>query len=321
NQAVDDDLNTNVPNPFNIKNYPDMQNSNPVLYKYLGTQGFFTSSTIRKHQLLRAFPQMNSFNGLRPGVDFNDSRGSVGYHDLQVQFEKRFSRGFQTAVLYTYANSEKKDYYLNEFDSQLSSRPNDVVLPHRFVWTAIYELPFGKGKQFLQGGVLQHILGGWQASWVYQRQTGPPIDWGNRFFYGDLNNLGNVLNHDAVHERDIHVWFDPNIAYRGTGAVPQGFQGFEGRSANQPGSFQTRVFPVRLDVVRADGIRNWDVKVKRNFHVHERLNTSFAVDLLNATNHTNFDKPNTDPTNNNFGRVTSQRGLSRVIQFNLRVDF
>ncbi|HUS05757.1 MAG TPA: carboxypeptidase-like regulatory domain-containing protein, partial [Bryobacteraceae bacterium] len=47
NQAVDDDLNTNVPNPFNIKNYPDMQNSNPVLYKYLGTQGFFTSSTIR----------------------------------------------------------------------------------------------------------------------------------------------------------------------------------------------------------------------------------------------------------------------------------
>jgi len=43
--------------------------------------------------------------------------------------------------------------------------------------------------------------------------------------------------------------------------------------------------------------------------------------LLNATNHTNFSGPNLDPTSLNFGRVTSQRGLSRVIQFNLRVDF
>jgi len=55
--------------------------------------------------------------------------------------------------------------------------------------------------------------------------------------------------------------------------------------------------------------------------VTERLNTSFAVDLLNATNHTNFTGPQTNPTNKDFGRVTTQRGLSRVIQFNLRVDF
>jgi hypothetical protein len=43
--------------------------------------------------------------------------------------------------------------------------------------------------------------------------------------------------------------------------------------------------------------------------------------MLNATNHTNFAGPNTDPTSPRFGMVDTQRGLSRVIQINLRIDF
>ena len=81
------------------------------------------------------------------------------------------------------------------------------------------------------------------------------------------------------------------------------------------------MFPSRLDSLRSDGIRNWDVKVQRNFRIYERLQAKFAVDLLNATNHTNFSGPNLDPTSSNFGQANTQRGLSRVIQFNLRFDF
>ncbi len=321
NQALDDDLNRNVPNPFNINNLSGLQSADPVLYNYLRTQGFFTSTTIRKHQLLRAFPQMNGLNGLRPGVDFGDARGVNRYHDLQAQFERRFSKGFQTSVLYTYAFDEVRDYYHDEFDSEPSWRPGNNIRPHRFVWSAIYELPFGKGKPLVQSGPAQHIVGGWQLSWIYQFQNGPATGWGNRFFYGDQSKLGELFKHSDVNARDMHVWFDPSIAWTGSGAAPQGFQGFEGRSAAQPGSYHARVFPTRLDTLREDGIRNWDVKIQRRFRITEQLATSFAVDLLNATNHTNFSGPNTDPTNRNFGRVTSQRGLSRVIQFNLRVDF
>jgi hypothetical protein len=50
--AVDNDMNTNVPNPFNVNNLTPQQGSDPVLYNFLRTQAFFTSSTIRKHQLL-----------------------------------------------------------------------------------------------------------------------------------------------------------------------------------------------------------------------------------------------------------------------------
>jgi hypothetical protein len=65
------------------------------------------------------------------------------------------------------------------------------------------------------------------------------------------------------------------------------------------------------------------VKIERLFpiSVERGVQARFSVDLLNATNHTNFAGPNTDPSSGNFGRVTSQRGLPRVIQFNLRVEF
>ena len=60
-----------------------------------------------------------------------------------------------------------------------------------------------------------------------------------------------------------------------------------------------------------------------NIPIHQErgIQARFSVDLLNATNHTNFSGPNTNPSDGNFGRVTSQRGLPRVLQFNLRVEF
>ena len=324
NQALDDELNRNVPNPFNIKNMPDLQSKmEPAAYNYLLTQGFFTSTTIRKNQLLRAFPQMNGLYGVRPGVDADSLRGINIYHDVQFQAEKRFSKGLQTAVLYTWAKSSKSDFFLNEYDTVPAFQNNPDVRPHRFVWTAIYELPFGKGKPLASSGLMAGLFGGWQTSWVYQRQSGPSTAWGKVFFYGNQDNLDSLFAHDDVNGKDIHSWFNPALAYRGAGtsAIPADFQGFEGRSALQPGTYQARVFPTRLTSLREDGIRNWDVKIKRTFQIRERLRTSFDVDLLNATNHTNFAAPNTDPTSTNFGRVTAQRGLSRIIQLNLRIDF
>ncbi len=319
-QAVDDGLNRNVPNPFNISNFSSLAASDPKLYQYLSTSSFFTSSTIRKDVLLRAYPNMNGLTGLRPENSFKDARGNNVYNDLQLLVEKRFSHGLQTSFIYTYATGTDQ-YYANQFDTELSTRANANLRPHRFVWTTVYELPFGKGRRFVTDSPLQHIVGGWQLSWVYQRQSGPPTDWGNLFYYGDVNEIAGVLNHDEVNSNDIHTWFDPNIRFTGTGAVPSGFVGFEGRSAMQPGSYHVRVFPNRLTSLLQDGIRNWDVKIKRNFRIHEQLRASFDVDLLNATNHTNFAGPNLSPTSTNFGKVTTQRGLSRIIQINLRVDF
>lgn len=321
NNTVDTNMNTNVTNPLAIANLASLASTNAALYQYLSTQSTFTSPTIRKNQLLRAFPAQSSFSGLRSGVAFEDALGANWYHDFQFEFDKRFSKGLQTSVNYTYSASANQDYYANEFDSTPSWEPSTSIRPNRLVWSAIYELPFGKGRTWLQTNPLRHVAGNWQLSWIYQYQDGPLLTWGNRFFYGDLSKLDQIMNHDQVNSQNIHLWFDPNIAFRGTGAIPDGFTGFEGRSANQPGTYHVRVFPTRTTGLRADGVRMWDVKVLRQFPIHESFKAVFSLDLLNATNHTNFNAPNTDPSSTNFGAITGQNGSSRIIQFNLRLDF
>ncbi len=315
------DLQMQLPNPFNIKNLSALQTSNPLVYQWMSTQGFFTGTNIQKQALLRAYPNMGSGDFRVDGGP--DSNGGNKYHDLQIQFERRFSRGFQTSVMYTYSYGMEQDWWMNEYDPEPTWRPQNDIRPHRFVWTAIYQLPFGKGRRWVTSSPLQHIVGGWQTSWVYQFQTGAPVEWGNRFFYGDPEkDLPKILNSDESRKKDMKQWFDPSITWKGPDDAPAGFVGFEGRSAAQPGSYTARVFPFhRSSWFRGDGIRNWDVKLKRNFQITESLRASFDVDLLNATNHTNWDNPNTDPTSSSFGRVSTQRGLSRIVQLNLRIDF
>jgi hypothetical protein len=72
-----------------------------------------------------------------------------------------------------------------------------------------------------------------------------------------------------------------------------------------------------------DGINNLDLRILRNFKLlrENRLKAQLSADLLNAMNHTNFSPPNVDPRNSAFGRVSAQRGLSRIIQANLRFVF
>jgi hypothetical protein len=309
-QSVDDDLNRNVTNPFNIKNFASLATSDPVLYKWMSTQGFFTGTTIRKHQLLRPFPQYGTLSGLRPGVKGDDIRGNVNYGDLDVRFEKRFSKGFSSSYSYTRVfKSTVQDYYFNEFDAGPTAEPNNQTRKNRMVWDTVLDLPFGVGQRWASGGgLLNQLVGGWQFGWIWQRQCGQTFGFGNRFYYGDANKIADVWNHDTVWGNDIHQWFDPNLP-------------FEKTSAKQPGSYHVRMLPNRFGNLVGPGIDNWDIKVTKRFRIREQMSTLFSVDFLNAFNHTNFTEPNTDPTSTNFGKLTAQRGLSRVIQFNLRFVF
>jgi hypothetical protein len=148
-QAVDDRLNANVANPFNLSNAPALRTSDPLLYKYLSTQArLFTATTVRRNVLLRAYPNMGTLAGVPQGLSDSEFRGEDSYHDFQIQFERRFARGLRSALAYTRAYSEVT-YLQDEFDRELSWQPNSLVAPHRLAWTFLCELPFGKGRSFI----------------------------------------------------------------------------------------------------------------------------------------------------------------------------
>ena len=323
NTAVDNAMKATVPNPFLYTNFASMASSNPNLYNYLSSLSWFTQKTVQVQQLLRANP--NSGANLQ---EYGGFRGKTMYHDVEAMYQKRFSHGIQSQVMFTHTWS-RNQWLQNQFDQTPEWQPNANSRPNRFVWTSVWELPFGKGRHWLQHGPFQHVVGGWQLSWVYQYQTGPLISFGNVYYYGSLDQIVSALNHDQTHSKYIHQWFDTAADYNNlinpsasaTGAIPSGFVGFEGRTAFQPGTYQARLMPQYVDGLRADAINNWDARVQRRFTIYERLNASFAVDFLNALNRVQYAAPNVTPSSTAFGQLTSQANGPRQIQFMLRVDF
>ncbi len=300
NDAIASNLNANVPNPFHFRNLNPADFS-PEVWAAITTNSFFTSSTIRKHQLLRAFPHMTAGNGLRP-------TGNFGYYnrsdEFYLTFEKRFSKGWNLNMSYTAMNLREADIYLNEFDPKPTERPSNDGRPHRFIITGIYEFPFGKGKPLL-GGVgraLNLLVGGWQIASTYEFQPGPLIDFGNLFYYGqDLDEIKNV-------DRSFERWF--NTA------------NFERNSARGPAAFHRRVFPTRINGLRAHSTHQWNANMSKNLPFNERWNLQLRLDALNVLNRSQMAAPVTDPFSTNFGRITSQTSATnRWIQVQARLTF
>jgi hypothetical protein len=297
NNAVADYLNANVPNPFHINNF-NRADFSALVWADMNTNGFFTSPTIRRSQLLRPFPHMN---GLTNNTEYSSYTMS---HEFQASFEKRFSRGWNLNLAYTRMNLREADFFFNEFDTQRTERASNDGRPHRFTMTGVYELPFGKGRRFASSihRFADMAIGGWQMAATYEFQPGGLTDFGNLFYYGsDVNNVANV-------NRTLETWF--NAA------------DFERNSARGPNSFHRRVFPTRIDGIRADNTSQWNANISKNLRITERVAMQLRLDALNVQNRSQMAGPNTDPFSTNFGRITSQTSATnRWIQVQARVTF
>ena len=295
NDAIASNLNANVTNPFRITNFSSMQTSDPLVYADMSTQSFYTSATIRKNLLLRAFPQMNSL------TRSNSPLGKAYTDTMEITFQRRFSKGFNMNVGYTWTRSEVADFFYNEFDSQPSYRLSNNVRPHRLVATGIYQLPFGKGRPFAQSGIWNHLFGGFQIAATYEYQPGPLLEWGNLFFYGNTADISKV-------DSNIDRWFNTD--------------NFERTSSKTPAAFHRRVFPSRIEGVRADNLDQWNANIQRDFKIKEGLILQLRMDALNLLNATQFAGPNVNPTSTDFGRVTSQTNTTkRFLQLQARIRF
>ena len=109
-----------VPNPFNIANFEFLRTQDPVLYQDMAANGFFTATTIRRHQLLRALPHMTAGDGLR---NTHSGLGETKYHHLELSLQKRLSSGYEFTVGYTRAWHRDRDIFDNEFDERPIWRP------------------------------------------------------------------------------------------------------------------------------------------------------------------------------------------------------
>ncbi|MGH9633034.1 MAG: hypothetical protein ACRD7E_32425, partial [Bryobacteraceae bacterium] len=297
NNALAGNLNQNVPNPFHIENFSALQSSDPVAYQALASRGYFTSPTIRKHMLLRPFPHMNEL------VETSTTEGKVKTHALEMTFERRFSGGFLFKANFTGLYQRDKDFYFNEFDQEPIWRQTNTGVPRRFAAMGIYELPFGRGRAFAQTGIWSALFGGWQVAATYEVQPGPLLDFNNisYFYTGDLENINTGT-------RTLDRWFN--------------IDGFERNAQQTPAAFQARVFPTRVDGLRADGLNRMDTNIQRDIRLKEGVTLQLRMDALNVMNRSQFSPPNLTPTSTNFGRVTNNTSSTmRFLLFQARIRF
>jgi hypothetical protein len=190
----------------------------------------------------------------------------------------------------------------------LEDRISPDERPHRYTLSAVYQLPFGRGRKF--GGAMNRVLdalaGGWQFNGAYEWQKGEPFVFGNPlYFAGDVTRLESRVGPKDEQGRtygiDISA-FDPGLV--------------------RLSAFGYRNVPTTLDNLRNQSFMNVNLSVTKNFNFGEGRRLQFRVESLNA-----FIRPyfgagiNLDPNNQAFGFVTTQRNNPRDIQLGAKFTF
>jgi hypothetical protein len=169
----------------------------------------------------------------------------------------------------------------------------------------LHELPFGKGRPWLNGGGLTDILfGGRELGSLFNVQTGFPL----MVFSGrDQSNTGAGFDRPNVvagqsgnqlrEERTARRWFNTAAFV----SQPFGTFGNTGRNT-----------------IISPGIVQWDASLLKSFRFSESKRLQFRFEAFNAAHHPNLGNPDTTVTSTNFGRITSTRLNMRELQFGLK---
>ena len=303
-------LTANVTNPYALANFAPLRTSDPVLYQRMAGNGFFTATTVQRNRLLRPFSQINNL------TYSNLPLGEVKVHSLLVNVNRRFADGFTANGAVSF-NSSRSNRTVEEYDRAPTLWLSDNnSRPIRVSGGGVYELPFGAGKPILKdGGVLAALAGGWQTGGTFEYQPGSLIAFNNNlFYYGNIDDIKKskpeiALNADGTLDATKY-WFNTD--------------NFERDPTKTPTSFQTRAFPFQIDGLRGPGLKYVNLNVVRNFSLGGRRTFQARVDVQNVLNSATYNNPITDPTNTNFGKVTTavaSAGAMRFFNFVARFTF
>jgi len=300
-------LQQQVPNPFNLANFASLATTDPVLYQRLAGNSFFTAATVQRQALLRGYPQLS-------GLTYaNLPLGIVKDHALEVTLTRRYQAGLSANLAFA-AHRVTENRTVEAYDREPTLwQTSQNARPWRLSGGAVYELPFGAGKPFLQDGVLSAILGGWQTAGTLEYQPGALLDWPNMFFNGDLGTI---------------VKGKPEIALQRDGTIDLTKTwinidaGFERNAARQPAAFQKRSFPFRIDGVRGPSMFLVNANIVRNVDLGASRRLQFRVDVQNLFDAVQWGNPNLDPTSTNFGTITTAtNSIMRFFTFVTRYSF
>lgn len=294
-------LNTNVPNPFRT---------------LIPGEAAWNGNNIQRRRLLTQFPQYGNVSV----VEYN---GSSNFNSLQFQAVKRFSSSLSLNGSYTWMRDRLSNQYLNPQDTELMEYISPVERPHRFTVSGIYQLPFGKGRNWGSSWnrAVDAFLGGWQLQGLFERQSGEPLLLPNAYYNGDITQLKSLIGQKNEQGQrygvDIPAWDITGFYLPGTTTVPGVANNYTSSSA-----ISLRSIPFTTDGLRNQRFLKFDVGMSKNFRFGENMRLQVRAEAINVLNTPYFTSPNVTPGNASFARtVAPVRQPPRDIQLGARFTF
>jgi hypothetical protein len=257
--------------------------------------------------------------------------GSAHYNSLQGSVLKRFENGLMIQGAYTWSHEiglccggeETAPSILIPQYQKLAVATMPLDRTQNLHLASTYELPFGKGKAYLQHGLVAAVTGGWSLNGLFSHVSGTPFSVGASS--ASCNCPGNTQRANQLL---------PKVAITGSGV--------NGTSYFNPLAFANVTTPTfgtaGFDTLRGPGHTNLDLSVFRTFSLTERFRVQIRAEALNASNTPHFSNPGASVSSltlnpdgsvkslGGFGQITSTTALGRVVdqryfRFGFRIMF
>ena len=262
-------------------------------------------------------PGDNVVIGPLAGTFRHEWNGNANFQSLQTRVEKRLSHGLSLLGSYIWSKTIADSRGASGAGGVSNVNPQnplnlraeralaDEHRAHRFIVSYVYDLPVGRGHSYLANlhPVLDGLLGGWSVAGIHSFSSGRMV---SLTVQGNPSNTGgpdrpNVLRDWRLgrDERSLDRWFDTTAFVR-----------------NDPFTFGNAA----RNLVEAPGVVNTDFAVYKYFRITEGKRLQFRWEAFNLFNTPQFDVPNAQIGNPNFGRI-SNAGRPRNLQFGLKFLF
>jgi len=255
------------------------------------------------------------------------NQGNSDYHGMLVSLRKRYSKGYQYSINYTYsksldnnssvANTVFGGLVCDVTNPDICRGPSDFDIRHILNGDFIAELPLGRGR-WLGGNMprwANAIVGGWTFSGIFGARSGfpfSPAPSGGSFPISFEYSSPAVITNMSAFKMNIHTdangriqFFDDPVA--ANAALRDPHHGETGQR----------------NVLRSPNFWNLDMGLSKKFQApwSEHQSFSLRVDAFNVTNSNFFSSPNTTRSSSSFGIVTASQSSPRELQFGVRWSF
>ncbi|HEY6182044.1 MAG TPA: TonB-dependent receptor [Terriglobales bacterium] len=265
---------------------------------------------------------------LQPAL--NMSNADAYYNGLQVKVTHRMKHGLYIQGAYTWSHasdnandpidpaSNNRSFPRNSRNPNADYGNSDNDIRHIAAINYDYELPFGKGRAFLNSGAAGKILGGMSLQGITTIQTGHPFD---LFSSVDSQRTGVSQRADLVGDPFAPGSNDTNGPNNGAKVWFRNPDAFAAPEINGlPGTTGKNQF-------YGPGFVNFDMVWAKDMTFRDRIGAQLRVECFNIFNHPHFVQPTSSVPSSFLGLITGTASRSdgttsaRQFQVALKVSF